>query len=154
MTRSLTSIWRLICAVMKGLRPVKIFEMSWPLVAWTCRTLTDISNTEWMDVVSAIHQSKMFSLWLDDTFCRQWRPFSARTQTSSVWTWRNVKSVMLGWRPGGLFCCSKGSRGEGARGWIYIRSPGLGTWNEADYSWGCWEGFLTLLWQVTVFDSA
>ena len=130
-----------------------------PAGHWLTLTLSHFSNTEWMDVVAAIHQSKMFSLWLDErhVFGRQWRPSSARTQPSSVWTWRNVKSVTLGWRPGRcnvvVFCCSEGLPCWRVQG-LDLRSPGLGTWNEVDYSWGCWEGFLTLLWQVTVFDSA
>ena len=163
MTRSLTSIWRAITAAMKGLRPVNPFEMSWPLVALTWQTLTDIDrhwpwrtslNNEWMDVVSAIvtSEARMFSLcgW-QLFFCRQWRRSSARMQPSSVWTWRNVESMMLGWRPGG-------------RIWLQWRAPamkdpGVGpkiAWsrNAADYVWvwlwRCWGGFL---WQVIVVES-
>ena len=63
-----------------------------PAGHWLTLTLSHFSNTEWMDVVAAIHQSKMFSLWLDErhVFGRQWRPSSARTQPSSVWTWSTV----------------------------------------------------------------
>ena len=95
----------------------------WPAGHWLTLTLSHFSNSEWMDVVAAIHQSKMFSLWLDErhVFGRQWRPSSARTQPSSVWTWSAVKSVMLGWRPGVVmwlyFAAAKGSRAEGSRGW-------------------------------------
>ena len=126
---------------------------------WQTLTLTRTSlNNEWMDVVSASHKSRTFSLcgW-QLLFCRQWQRSSARTQPSSVWTWSSVKSVMLGWRPGGcnevVFCCSEGLPCWRVQG-LDLRSPGLGAWNEVDCSWGCWEGYLTLLWQVTVFDSA
>ena len=135
-----------------------------PAGHWLTLTLSHFSNTEWMDVVAAIHQSKMFSLWLDErhVFGRQWRPFSARTQPSSVWTWRPVKSVMLGWRPGGcnvvVFCCSEGLPCWRVQG-LDLRSPGLGTWNEADYSWGCLGRFFDVVvtgnsfWFSTIYHS-
>ena len=72
-----------------------------------------------MDVVSAIHQSKMFSLWLDDTFC--WQALAAVLSTNAAIKRLNLETCEIG--DAGVearrlyFAAAKGSRAEGSRGW-------------------------------------